>query len=53
MRRIPVRHLAAAVGVNESTLGRCLNGKEEPWPKLRRDVAEALGVPESECWRGE
>jgi lambda repressor-like predicted transcriptional regulator len=52
-RRLTIRALAAQVGCNASTLGRALNGYIEPWPRLRHDVAQALGAAEAECWHQE
>jgi len=52
-RRMTIRELASEVGVNASSLGRILNNYEEPWPKLRTAVAEALGITEDACWRSE
>lgn len=50
MRRQTIRSLAAEVGCNAGTLGRCVNGYIEPWPALRHKVAEALGASEAELW---
>ena len=45
------RQLAAEVGIGYGVLGRCLNGRQHPWPAMRRKVAAALGVTEPEAWR--
>lgn len=49
--------LAAKVGVAQGLLSEIEHGKRWPWPKLRRRLAEALGVYEwelfPEFWRDE
>lgn len=44
---VTITELAATVGVSRQVLYRVAQGRAEPWPKLRRDLAEALGLPES------
>lgn len=39
--------LARLVGVHPSLVSRAERGRLETWPKFRRDVAAALGVPEA------
>jgi len=42
--------LACMVGMAESTLSNLESGKWKPWPKARRDIAEALGVSEEQLF---
>lgn len=42
--------VAAAVECNPGTFGRAINRHAEPWPALRRRVAEYLGLPEEVAW---
>lgn len=37
-------HLAARLGIARSTLSSVENGHVKPWPRLRADAAEVLGV---------
>lgn len=50
-RRITVKALAQSVGVNPHSLGRIVNGYNEPWPALRRRIAETLELPEAALFR--
>ena len=45
--------LACLIGMAESTLSNLELGKWKPWPKARRDLAEALGVSEKELFPDE
>lgn len=45
--------LARLVCVPESTLSDIELGKRYPWPKLRRALAEALGVSEGDLFPSE
>jgi len=45
--------LACAIGMAESTLSNLELGKWKPWPKARRDLAGALGIPEEELFPDE
>lgn len=45
-----IKSVAAEVSVNPHTLGRVLNRHEQPWPRLRRRLAELLELPESELF---
>ncbi|MGH9017258.1 MAG: hypothetical protein ACRDY1_05875 [Acidimicrobiales bacterium] len=51
-RRITLVEMAPAVGTSAHTLGRVTNGHVEPWPALRQKVADFLGLPVDEAWRG-
>lgn len=42
--------LACKIKISVSTLSDLELGKRQPWPKVRRDLAETLGVPESELF---
>lgn len=42
--------LACLIGMAESTLSNLELGKWKPWPKARRDLAKALGIPEKELF---
>jgi len=42
--------LACKIGIAASTLCNFENGKIEPWPKARKDIAKALGVKESDLF---
>ncbi len=42
--------LARTVEVPESTLSDLELGKRQPWPKVRKALAEALGTPEHELF---
>jgi len=44
--------LARLVHVAEPTLSDVELGKRYPWPKLRRALVEALGVPETSLFHG-
>ncbi len=50
-RRVTIRRVSDAVGINEKSLSRCFNGYIEPWPALRRKVAAFLDVPEASLFR--
>jgi transcriptional regulator with XRE-family HTH domain len=41
---------AARVGIGQGTLSDFENNKRICWPKLRRKIARALGVPESDLF---
>jgi transcriptional regulator with XRE-family HTH domain len=42
--------LACMIGIAGSTLSNLELGKWKPYPKARRDIAEALGVTEEELF---
>ena len=42
--------LACFVGMAGSTLSNLELGKVKPWPKARRDLANALGISERELF---
>ncbi len=46
------RAFAPAVGVSPGVLNHILNGRAEPWPALRRRIAQALERPEAELFGG-
>ena len=46
LRGLTITALAEAVGRSRPFVSRVENGHERPSPGYRRDVAEALGVPE-------
>jgi transcriptional regulator with XRE-family HTH domain len=41
---------ATQVRVSPATLNQVLNGRSSPWPDLRRRIAEALDLPESDLF---
>lgn len=43
--------LACFVGMASSTLSNLELGKVKPWPKVRRDLANALGISERELFQ--
>lgn len=45
-----ILEVSDAIGVNRHTLGRVLNRHIPPWPKLRRQLAQLLDMPESELF---
>lgn len=42
--------LACQIGMSGSTLSTLETGKRCPWPKARRDIAQALNVSENELF---
>jgi transcriptional regulator with XRE-family HTH domain len=44
------RDVAEKVGVNPQSFSRIISGTQPSWPKLRRKVAEHLGVDEDVAW---
>jgi len=42
--------LACLIGMAGATLSNIELGKWKPWPKVRRDLATALEMPESELF---
>ena len=50
VRGITQVDFAPQAGVKPSTLGQVLNGHQASWPALRRRVADALQLPESELF---
>ena len=50
-RGVTLQALAAAVGVNVSTLWRLTNGREQGSDPLRRRIADYLGEPEGRLFR--
>jgi transcriptional regulator with XRE-family HTH domain len=50
-RRDTIADLARRLGRNAHALGQVLNGYVPPSARLRREVAEDLGLPESELFR--
>ena len=42
--------LACSIGMAGSTLSNLELGKVKPWPKARRDLANALGMTESQLF---
>jgi transcriptional regulator with XRE-family HTH domain len=51
-RGMTQRSLADEISVSPGVLSLVLNGRASPWPALRRRVAEALDVPESDLFPG-
>lgn len=49
-QRINVRDLAAAVGCDERTIQRALNGVTTPQPRVAESIAEALECGAEELW---
>ena len=45
--------LAHLIGIAEPNLSALELGKREPWPKVRRALAEALGICEKELFPGD
>ena len=42
--------LACQIGIGEGNLSNLELGKWKPWPKVRRDLAKALGCAEEELF---
>jgi len=49
-RGITQKELAEMIGRTPSTISQITNGHRKPWPKLRREIAEALHIPENELF---
>jgi len=45
--------LARRLGISPANIVLVERGHRKPWPKLRRQLAEALGVPETELFDAE
>lgn len=45
--------LGRRIGVSPTNIVLVERGHRKPWPKLRRQLAEALGVPENELFDAE
>ena len=48
--RLSQTRLACQIGMAESTLSALETGKRYPWPKVKSDLAKALGVTEVELF---
>lgn len=46
-----IKEVASAVGVNDHSLGRILNGYAAPWPSLVDRLAAELGASREELFR--
>jgi len=44
------RELAQMINQSPSSISQVINGFMRPWPKLRREIAEALHIPENELF---
>ena len=42
--------LAKRIGIAAPAIVQVERGHRKPWPKIRRDIAEALGYPEEELF---
>ena len=42
--------LACKIGIAASTLSAIENGRVEPWPKVRKALAKAIGIKESKLF---
>jgi transcriptional regulator with XRE-family HTH domain len=49
-RRITLVELASPARCNRGTLGRVVNGYQEPWPALRERLAAYLDLPEEDLF---
>lgn len=49
-RGLNQRQLAEKAHVAQSMVSDIELGKRKPWPKVKRDLAEVLGVPEEELF---
>jgi transcriptional regulator with XRE-family HTH domain len=45
-RALSQKQLAELLGISPSTLSSVENGHSRPWPKLRRECAQILGLSE-------
>ena len=52
-RGLTQRELAQKINQSSSTISQILGGFRKPWPKLRREIAEALQVPEGKLFNEE
>ena len=49
-RRIKQVDLALDIRVDPARLSRIINGREEPTPEIKRDIARLLGIAERELF---